>query len=676
MEIKSFAPSERARYTEEQERETSYHTQMAQLAAKKTELEKRISALPLNHDFIGEQNPEEALRISNVALQHIEEEKTRLEQERVGTLALFTQFPEKVYTCIMDQASLQTKKALSLVSHAWKSRSIESLRHEYDCFIQQKLDQYIYIHKLSTKDARFSHSSDVHSQEVLLELEAIKKEHITLTTPPTFQNLKEKLIEFRDRIFTTLTKVDDVSKIPRTIVPSEQDSRYLPSMAFHFIDVMFTERRGRIFFPIFSLQWQQMQKEHIALAMTLIKMGDTKNALRFIKEEMSNSSALECIKLLLDAHDITSAKLIYSHKFDIRPTFRGPPPPGMLGPDPDNITITQSEAVRLIAVREATKDLDRVLQHGNLEEALREVALSRPLQAIDTLEDRYFINAITDIAGAIAEKGYEAIALEFAEKKLQEKRIDIGSTSAYTKIAVGLAKAGNIDRALELSTQIGLPCELEDITYAVLKKHGITKALECLEGFCSKTSDARTIQRAFKKIVFEALNLCTIDDGILTVNSIEDQEIKNAILTEWAEKIVRTGNVDGALKIAHSIQDTNHRDWTLERIASFLVEGGNNSLILKAVDIAEDHITNSSYKDRIFERIAIQLAKNGDITSAKIIGDFIDFFLTKHVVFKDVALSLAQNHGVEKALEFINTLSDEEQRQARAALEYTLPPSR
>ena len=426
---------------------------MAQLAAEKIELEKRIRALPLNHDFMGEQNPEEALRISKVALQRIEEEKTRLEQGRVGTLALFTQFPEDISRSIMDQASLQTKMALSHVSHVWKNRSIESLRHKYDCFIQQKLDEY--IQSLSpTEDAVVSHSSDAHLQEVLLELEAIQKEHILLTTPPTFQNLREKLIEVRNRVYTTLDKLDDVSRIPRTIVPSEQDSRYLPSITFKFIDVMLTERRGRVSAPPYlTEERKQWTRERMTIAKTLIKMGDTKNALQFIEEGMSNSCALDCIKLLLDAHDITSAKAICFRKF----TYVPAPPPkeeeidyedllpqAKSGIDPDDIKISGPMAWRLVAVAEATKYLDRVLQHGNLEEALREEGLNETLETIATLDGRSFttyIDAIYDIAGAIAKKGDKAIAIAFAEKKLLEKGINIRSDRVCERIAGLLAKA-------------------------------------------------------------------------------------------------------------------------------------------------------------------------------------------------------------------------------------------
>jgi serine protease Do len=179
-----------------------------------------------------------------------------------------------------------------------------------------------------------------------------------------------------------------------------------------------------------------------------------------------------------------------------------------------------------------------------------------------------FIRALIRIAQSMAKAGQTDrvlatfnMALQFSQK-ISDKDLQ---SWAMTEIAIGLARVGQFDKALQVAERIWIPPQFDrqsyayaEIAIAMARAGQYDQALQVTK----KTSDASLRSYGLSSIVEamaeagereRALNIS--DQALPLAKSIKDEKERSSALAEVAIAMAKTGQFDKALQIAKDVSD-------------------------------------------------------------------------------------------------------------------------
>ena len=308
---------ERIRYEEEQKRLVEIDETLQRLAQKaevlqvvKILISKDPASIPCLSENLKSKYPDFPSTLSSqaleIAIKRVEADQNHLLQERAFIMAPLTELPEDLLKHITDLASPEEKATLSQVSRSWNKRSVASLQHEYDRFIQHKICQYIEALAPDATKPPF-HSSPSTLAAVRADLEHIMDDHCSMGVQ-SLKNLRERVFELRNRARVALSHLDpaDFQRIPSTPAPIgiTRSDRYnllpdLPFDAFYLMQdlLLCYDPAGEIDETI-----------RFKTAGRLIKQGDVVTAREVARNVVTNESLIqETFSLLVGAGDIDGA---------------------------------------------------------------------------------------------------------------------------------------------------------------------------------------------------------------------------------------------------------------------------------------------------------------------------------------------------------------------------------
>lgn len=203
-----------------------------------------------------------------------------------------------------------------------------------------------------------------------------------------------------------------------------------------------------------------------------------------------------------------------------------------------------------------------VAAQAELDKTYKE-ALQTPQAGEDEL-----IRALIKIAQSMAKAGQTDrvlatfnIALQFSQK-ISDRDLQSWAT---TEIAIGLARVGQFDQALQVAERIWIPPQFDrqsyayaEIAIAMARAGQYDQALQVIE----KASDASLRTYGFSSIVEamavagereRALNIS--DQALQAAKSIKDEKERSSALAEVAIAMAKAGQFDKALQIAKDVSD-------------------------------------------------------------------------------------------------------------------------
>ena len=167
------------------------------------------------------------------------------------------------------------------------------------------------------------------------------------------------------------------------------------------------------------------------------------------------------------------------------------------------------------------------------------------------------------------------------------KTIKVGSMeqqSMLSKIAISFAKAGELDRALQLASSIKRD---EDKAWAL---RSITDSLAKAGQYDRAKKVASTIKvdthksMAFVYIAAALAETGKITDAVQVVSTIDDRNfIPDRWFSETVMVLTEAKQYNPALQMANTIKDENEKAWTLAQLANDLVKAGQTELASQAI---------------------------------------------------------------------------------------------
>jgi serine protease Do len=266
-----------------------------------------------------------------------------------------------------------------------------------------------------------------------------------------------------------------------------------------------------------------------------------------------------------------------------------------------------------------------------------------------------------------------------------ENTVNKGLT--FGDIGVELAKAGNIDRALEVAHSIPDKTECADcnhyalryIAEALAKAGNLDLALDVVRSLENITDKVWVLQD-IAAVVAEAGNAQAIEKILKetrqVAHSIEagEPEVSNKV---WALRfrgtvLAKAGNVQEgerilkqALEVARSIEDPAHRDTALWNIATAFIEAGRIEHALDLVRALESIESHASSKAWSLRNIAGALAEVGNIQQAENVlkqalemADSIDETIPRSQARRGIVEVLAEAGKIEQALDIAHSIEE------------------
>ncbi len=333
--------------------------------------------------------------------------------------------------------------------------------------------------------------------------------------------------------------------------------------------------------------------------------------------------------------------------------------------------------------------------------------IPRALQIAATIQNDFVKSRpLSAIATAQAKAGNKTGAAATFQQALQAAN-RIQDTFAQGRIAIALAEAGEVPKALELVS--ALPNDswkadvLGGIAVAQTKSGDVTGAFKtipmiskdywqpkALRGVAVAQAEAGDAPGALKTVgmmQFNNIEKALTFSGIALAQARAGDypsaitNFQQAIQTAAEDRYSKThaiqyivkdqikavaaqaemGEVLGALEIAATIQDFSRKTLILEAIAVARAESGDTPRALQTAATLQ----SSLYKSRAFSAIAVAQSKAGDSTAAEATfqqalqaANVIQNHHVKAVAQGRIAIALAESRDMPKALELASTLPD------------------
>lgn len=265
-----------------------------------------------------------------------------------------------------------------------------------------------------------------------------------------------------------------------------------------------------------------------------------------------------------------------------------------------------------------------VAAQAELDKTYKE-ALQTPQAGEDEL-----IRALIKIAQSMAKAGQTdrvlatfSMALQFSQK-ISDKDLQSWAT---TEIAIGLARVGQFDKALQVAERIWIPPQFDrqsyayaEIAIAMARAGQYDQALQVIE----KASDASLRTYGFSSIVEamavagereRALNIS--DQALQAAKSIKDEKERSSALAEVAVAMAKVGQFDRAQQIGKGIKDGEFRASALVGVVEGMAKAGQFDKAIEVSQGVKDGDKTIQKRSLGLSRIAAAMAKAGQPGSGR-----------------------------------------------------------
>ena len=606
-------PPERIRYEEEQKRLSEIDEELQHLTEKakvlqeaKTMFSKNPANIPSLIEDLNRRYPDIHLTLSpqtlEVAIEKVTSDQNHLYQERAVIMGPLAGLPEDALKRITDLAPPEVKATFSQVSHLWNTRTVASLQHEYDRFIQYKIGQYI---KALTPDETKPpfHSSPETLAAVRADLAHIMDDHCRMDVQ-TLKNLRQKIFELRNRARIALSCLNpaDFTRIPSTPAPigsclyNDPLSNFRPDLpfdAFHYIQDLLL---------CYNPDAEIDETIRSSILRILVKQGDVATAREVVRHIATNDDLMcsSCIQL-----------------------------------------------ARAGDIEGSLSFVDTIHQKDQKDEALRSILRCIVFDKGDTDRARTLVNLISN--EAYKNEILVSIVQVLAEKEdiegallLARSLLNPGSKNeALGKFCSALAKVGNIEQAIQVFREIKCGATVSNnagaIVQAALKINDYDRALECARMI--PNYDMRTLP--FALIAAEIAKNGNIERALEVIDSFPPH-LREEVLCYVISALIDQTKMEQALNILTSFDPMNQRD-VIGNLRIALTYNGDGT---SASDIpyhpAEEMPTLYGFYERAICSVADAITRTGNTNLAL---NLLKFFLKRYRpnsnLFLPLSLSLA-----------------------------------